>query len=192
MRPDVTSVSNTPPAEGSAVQSAIIGTVLMSVFATLAVRLLLIFAPLAALAAQAVTWTTQPVIIDSDPSSWTRMVQLGDGSWLAAYTIITSPAEIRIKRSFDSMRTWQLVAVVREAGRDLDNPTLCLRPDGTVLLAIRSVITGQSYYIETYQSVDNGNSFQYQSQVDWDHMVGGVYEPYLYVLTNGQILCFYT
>jgi hypothetical protein len=57
---------------------------------------------------------------------------------------------------------------------------------------MRSVITGQSYNIETYQSVDNGNSFQYQSLVDWDHRSGGVYEPYLYVLPDGGIACFYT
>jgi len=120
------------------------------------------------------------------------MVQLGDGSWLAAYTVSTTPTRIRVKRSFDSMRTWQLVTEVVEDGRDLDNPTLCLRADGAVLLAIRSVITGQSYWIETYQSLDSGNSFQYQSQVDWDHHAGGVYEPYLYELPSGTILCFYT
>ena len=120
------------------------------------------------------------------------MVQLRDGSWLAAYMITTTPNRIRVKRSFDRMRTWQTVTEIGEDGRDLDNPTLCLRPDGTVLLAMRSVITGQSYYIETYLSADSGNSFQYQSQVDWDHHAGGVYEPYLYVLPNNSILCFYT
>jgi hypothetical protein len=164
----------------------------MSALINLGITLLLICTPLTLLAGQPVTWTTQPVIIDTDPSSWTRMVQLGDGSWLAAYTIITSPTEIRVKRSFDKMRTWQFVTVIAEDERDLDNPTLCVRADGTVLLAMRSVINGHSYYIETYQSIDSGNSFQYQSQVDWDHMVGGVYEPYLYVMPNGQILCFYT
>lgn len=144
-------------------------------------------------AGQMVTWTTQPVVIDTEPSSWTRMVSLPDGSWLAAYTITdVSPTQIRIKRSFDAMQTWQFVTQVAEDGRDLDNPTLCLLSNGTVLLAMRSVITGQSYYIETYQSGDNGNSFQYQSQVEWDHHVGGVYEPYLYLLPNGQLLCFYT
>lgn len=141
---------------------------------------------------QPVTWTTQPVILESGSSSWARMVQLGDGSWLAAYMFATTPNSINIKRSFDSMRTWQLVSTINEAGRDLDNPTLCLRPDGTVILAIRSVIVGQSYWIETYKSLDSGNSFQYQSQVDWDHMVNGVFEPYLYNLPNGSLLCFYT
>ncbi len=145
-----------------------------------------------AIAQKPVTWTTQPVVMESDFSSWARMVQLTDGSWLAAYMITTTPNRIRLKRSFDRMRTWQWIGEIGEDGRDLDNPTLTQRPDGTVILALRSVITGQSYWIETYQSTDSGNSFQYQSQVDWDHHVGGVYEPYLYNLPNGALLCFYT
>ncbi|HVW84453.1 MAG TPA: sialidase family protein [Bryobacteraceae bacterium] len=137
-------------------------------------------------------WTTQPVVLEDGPSSWTRMVQLPDGSWLAAYMYATTPNRIRVKRSFDAMRTWQWVSEIVEAGRDLDNPALCIRSDGTVLLAFRSVIVGQSYRIETYTSGDSGNSFQYQSLVDWDEHLGGVYEPYLYVLPDGSIACFYT
>jgi hypothetical protein len=158
----------------------------------LAITLALVCAGSVALGQEAITWTRQSVVLESDPSSWARMVQLPDGSWLAAYMVATTPNRIRVKRSLDSMRTWQYVTEITEEGRDLDNPTLCLRPDGVVLLAIRSVITGQSYYIETYQSNDNGNSFQYQSQVDWDRRAGGVYEPYLYVLPNGDLTCFYT
>lgn len=121
------------------------------------------------------------------------MVHLGDGSWLAAYMYATTPNRIRLQRSYDSMRTWQFVTDVTEDGRDLDNPSLCLLPDGTTIeLAIRSVIVGQSYWIETYRSMDNGNTFQYQSQVDWDHHINGVYEPYLYVLPNGTLACLYT
>jgi hypothetical protein len=156
----------------------------------LLVAILLAVAPV--LAQQPVTWTTQSVVLEGGPSSWARMVQLNDGSWLAAYMFTTTPNTIRIKRSFDNMRTWQQVAQIAEDGRDLDNPTFCLRPDGLVLLAFRSVIVGQSYEIETYQSADSGNSFQYQSLVDWDEHLGGVYEPYLFVLPDGTLACFYT
>ncbi len=156
------------------------------------VPLVILWVAFSGLAQQPVTWTTQSVVLESAPSSWARMVQLPDGSWLAAYMINTAPNSIRVKRSFDSMRTWQLVSEIAEDGRDLDNPTLCLLQDGTVLLALRSVISGKSYYIETYKSIDGGNTFAYQSQVDWDHQAGGVYEPYLYVLPNGWIACFYT
>jgi len=120
------------------------------------------------------------------------MAKLSDGSWLVAYMAATTPNRIRVKRSYDRMRTWQLVTEITEDGRDLDNPSLCVLNDGTVILAIRSVIVGQSYWIETYSSKDSGNSFQYQSQVDWDHHVSGVFEPYVYQLPDGSLACFYT
>ena len=143
------------------------------------------------LAQQPITWNGT-VTLEDAPSSWGRMAQLSDGSWLAAYMIATSPNHIRIKRSFDRMRTWQFISEIDEPGRDLDNPSLCVLPDGTVELALRSVITGKSYWIETYRSVDAGNSFEYQSQVDWDHQIAGVFEPYLHVLPDGSLACFYT
>jgi hypothetical protein len=42
-----------------------------------------------------------------------------------------------------------------------------------------------------YESLDLGASFQYLSLVEWDHDVGGVYEPFLYLQPDGSILCFY-
>jgi hypothetical protein len=121
------------------------------------------------------------------------MAKLSDGSWLAAYAeYTTAPTPIRIKRSFDQMRTWQQISEVAEVGRDLNNPTLCVLPDGSVLLGVSSLIVGHSYHIETYKSIDNGASFQYQSLVDDDHQVGGLYEPYLYMLPSGDLLCFYS
>jgi hypothetical protein len=142
-------------------------------------------------AQQPITFSA-PVLLETDASSWARMAQLPDGSWLAAYMYATTPNRIRLKRSFDRMRTWQFVSDLTEDGRDLDNPSLALMPDGTLELAIRSVIPGSSYFIETYRSLDWGNSFEYQSQVDWDHHVMGVFEPYLYVLPDGSLACFYT
>lgn len=156
-----------------------------------AITVLLVTAGPALVAQQPITWE-DTVVLDSNPASWSRMAQLGDGSWLAAYMFATTPNRIRVQRSFDSMRTWQFMTDVVEDGRDLDNPELLVMPNGIIELAIRSVIAGQSYWIETYQSMDNGNSFQYQSQVDWDHHVAGVFEPYLYVLPNGSLACFYT
>lgn len=156
----------------------------------LATALLVVFATNAD-AQQAVNWE-QTVVLEPDASSWTRMAKLSDGSWLAAYMYATTPNRIRVKRSYDNMRTWQFVTEIVEPGRDLDNPTFCILPTGAIELAIRSVITAQSYYIETYVSNDMGNTFQYQSQVDWDHGIPGVYEPYLYVLPNGSLACFYT
>ena len=53
-------------------------------------------------------------------------------------------------------------------------------------------MTGQSYEIKVYQSIDMGNSFQYKSQIDWDQHLGGVDEPFLYTMPDGTILGFYT
>lgn len=167
----------------------------MKVFRYFAVVIFALCAVSIVSAQQPITWTTQSVVLESDNSSWVRMARLKDGNWLAAYTVYNGPkARIRIKKSLDNMRTWQFVTEVGEDGRDLDNPTLCVRQDGAVLLALRSVVVnpGFSFYINTYVSNDAGNSFAYQSQVEWDHGNGGVYEPYLYALPDGKILCFYT
>ena len=140
-----------------------------------------------------IAWTTDAVILDPGFSSWARMVQLADGSWLAAYTLTANPTVIRVKRSFDSMRTWTWITDVSETNRNLDNANLGMRADGVILLAVRSIssITNGSYYIEIYESMDSGNSFQYLSQVDWDHGTGGVFEPFLWVQPDGEIFCFY-
>jgi hypothetical protein len=139
-----------------------------------------------------ITWSSNAVTLESAASSWTTFLQLSDGSWLAAYMTEPSPTYIRVKRSFDSMRTWQWVSEIHEAGRDLDNPRFYMRADGVVLIAMRSVITGQSYEIEVYQTSDSGKSFQFLSQVDWDQHLGGLYEPALATLPDGTIAAFYT
>src|SRR5690242_11894159 len=77
--------------------------------------------PVCGIAQQPVTWTTKPVVLESEVASWARMSQLSDGSWLAAYTVFTKPSRIRVKRSTDNMRTWQFVTEIVESGRDLDN-----------------------------------------------------------------------
>jgi hypothetical protein len=146
----------------------------------------------ASAADQLITWTTNPVVLESAFSSWTRMAQLPDGSWLAAYTYTAPLPFIRVQRSYDNMRTWSWVTDVTEAGRNLDNANLCLRSDGTVLLALLSDIPG-SFHINVYSSTDSGNSFQFLSQVDWDHGgLGGLYEPFLYFQPDGSLLCFYS
>jgi hypothetical protein len=60
--------------------------------------------------------------------------------------VAPSPSALRVKRSFDSMRTWVWMSEVRESGRDLDNANLYQRPDGVILLAMRSVVNGRSYH----------------------------------------------
>lgn len=161
-------------------------------------RLLILFcAPLlTTLTAQVIVWSPAPVALETEGSSWTRMVQLHESSWLAAYMVGPTPTRLRVQRSFDRMRSWQAIAEVQEPGRNLDNANLLQLPGGIVLLAMRSVIDRKSYRIQIYRSVDEGNSFQFLSTVDASENAGGsqtrgVYEPFLWVLPNGAIACFY-
>jgi hypothetical protein len=131
------------------------------------------------------------VVLEGGFSSWARMTQLPDGSWLSAYMYATTPTRIRIKRSFDNMRNWQFITEIVEDGRDLDNPSLCLLPSGAIELALRSVQGTASYYIEVYRSDDAGNSFHYQSRVDQGKIPQGVFEPHLFILPDGTLACFY-
>lgn len=140
-------------------------------------------------AQQPITWSG-PVVLETDNSDWTRMVQLSDGSWLAAYMYAGFRNRIRLKRSYDNMRTWQFVTDVVEADRDLDNPALCVLPNGNIVLAVRSY-PQRVYYIETFVSSDQGSTFQRQGTVDGGYSPQGVYEPYLYVLGDGSLACFY-
>jgi len=142
------------------------------------------------------TWSPAAVTLETERASWTRMVQLQDSSWLAAYMVGPRPSTLRIKRSFDKMRSWQFIGEVREAGRNLDNANMYRQADGIILLAIRSVVDGKSYRIQIYRSVDDGNSFAFLSTVDASENTGGsttrgVYEPFLAGLPNGTIACFY-
>lgn len=118
------------------------------------------------------------------------MLRLRDGSWLAAYMYSGPKNRIRIKRSFDNMQTWQFVTEIVDPTKDFDNPMFCPMANGDILVAVRSFLLGRTYFIETFVSKDQGNSFQHQSIVDGGY-VQGVYEPYLYVLPNGSLACFY-
>jgi hypothetical protein len=145
---------------------------------------------------QSISWSVQPVQLENESSSWARMVHLQDDSWLSAYTVGSSPTHLRVKRSFDRMRSWQFIAELGEPGRDLDNANLLQVADGAILLAIRSIVTGVSYRIQIYRSIDNGNSFQSLSTADSSENTGGsrtrgVYEPFLQGLADGFIACYY-
>jgi hypothetical protein len=185
------SVSPTRAVSRATVKHSSVSDSPMRHIATLLVCVFLLAVPTAT-AQNQISWTTSPVVLDTGLTSWCTFVQLSDGSWLAAYAVFPSPTFIRVKRSFDAMRTWQQVSEIHEDGRDLDNPRLFLRSDGVPLIALRSVITGQSYEIEVYQTADNGNSFQLLSQVDWDEHLGGLYEPSLATLPDGSLAAFYT
>jgi hypothetical protein len=146
--------------------------------------------------ADPVTWGTTSVTIDTAATAWTRMVHLQDGSWLAAYTIFPSGGntEIKLQRSTNDMRTWSYVQTVSQSGRNLDNAQLTQLPNGTILLAMRSVVAGVSYRVQVYSASSYSSTFSLLSVIAANESGSnnlGVWEPFLYVLPNGTIAAFF-
>jgi len=142
-----------------------------------------------------VTWGSS-VTVDSS-GSWLRLVHLQDGSWLAAYAYTpsgSSNSEIEIQRSIDDMRTWSYVQTVSQSGRNLGNAQLTQLPNGAILLAMRSIVTGVSYRVQIYSASSYNSPFSFLSVIDANENGSndlGVWEPFLFVLPNGNIAAFY-
>lgn len=154
--------------------------------------LILLYTPAVSLGQEPITWGSTSVTVDTQTASWLRMVHLQDGSWLAAYTIFPSDenTEINIQRSTDDMRTWTYIQTISQSGRDLDNAQLSQLPNGTILLAMRSVVTGVSYRVQVYSASSYGSTFSLLSVIaaneDGSNDLG-VWEPFLYVLPDGTV-----
>jgi hypothetical protein len=141
-----------------------------------------------------------------------RLLQLQDGSWLAATSIYGSGSNtyINVRRSTDGLHTWTLLTSISESGRNLDNPILVQLPNGNVLLSNRSVLDSTSTRIEVWTAANvlqgNPNPFSLNSQFVDDvenptattcpfnsgiRAMCGVWEPNL-VIRNGSVLVFYS
>ncbi len=143
-----------------------------------------------------VTWTDEVVELGG---GWGRMVALGNGGWIAVTTRYPADTNsyLRISRSTDRARTWTTLAEVREAGRTLDNGELVWLPDGTLLLAMRSLIPNQSYRLPVYASHDGGRTWSYRSTVDaiegeTARQGRGLWEPDFWVLEDGRLVVTYS
>jgi len=109
-------------------------------------------------------------------SEYGRMLQLRDGSWLAAYTISRNKGyqqdpegglELQISKSTDNGQSWTAISSLIDPGRDLDNAQMIQLDDGSILLGCRSVIWGESYHLPVYQSNDAG--------MHWSRLKNGHY-----------------
>ena len=130
---------------------------------------------------------------------WGRMVALTNGHWLAVSTQYPagSPSYLRISRSTDHARTWTSLAEVREPGRTLDNGELVQLPNGTLLLTMRSLISGQSYRLPVYASDNGGLTWTYRSNIDASEETTaqqgkGLWEPDFFVLEDGRLVVTYS
>lgn len=136
--------------------------------------------------------------VKSGGAAWGRMARLANGDWLAVYTLFTegAPSRLEIARSHDGARTWAVVGGLARAGRDLDNGELLQLGNGTVLLAMRSVVEGKSYRLPLYRSTDEGAHWRYLSTIDRNESPGGrkdrgVWEPALHILPDGTVSVLY-
>lgn len=149
-------------------------------------------------ASDLIKWKSTVALESVDKASWARMVRLKNGDWLAGYAVFGNKngSFIRIKRSQDNMRSWKQVVNVGEPGRQLDNANLLQLNNDDVLLAVRSLVAKQSYRVQVYRSTDNGDSFSLLSIIDSNEKPNGaenvgVWEPFLYQLTDGKVVALY-
>lgn len=129
---------------------------------------------------------------------WGRMIRLGNGDWLAVSTRFQpGPSTLQLLRSNDNARSWAVLGEVAEPGRLLDNGELILLRDGALLLTGRSLVTGASYRLPVYRSIDGGKSWAYLSTIDANEgppgtLNGrGLWEPHFYHLGGGRLAVAY-
>lgn len=141
-------------------------------------------------------------------SQYPRLLKLNNGNWLAGYTISRNNGykndpkgglELEFAISSEDCRTWKPISIVSDPGRDMDNAQMIELPDGSVLLACRSVRWQESYVLPVYKSTDRGKTWTKLSVIDETHgkpgELGkpdkGLYEPHFYVLADGRLAVLY-
>jgi len=141
-------------------------------------------------------------------SQYCRLLKLKDGSWLAGYTISRNSGyknepegglELQFSRSTDNCQTWEPVSIISDPGRDMDNAQMIELPNGSILLACRSVRWQESYALSVYKSTDKGKNWNKLSIIDQNHgkpgELGkpdkGIYEPHFYLLDDGRLAVMY-
>ena len=147
--------------------------------------------------------------------SYTRIIELqhsGDfnGTLIATYEFLTSGLRVEkpgynIHISQDGGSTWEMIATVREKAASIQSefePFLYElpsqvgdMPEGTLLLAACSIDAAhkKTTALRVYRSYDIGQTWeQYSSVVVAGGGDIGVWEPFLMVLPDGRLACYYS
>ena len=106
-----------------------------------------------------------------------RAVRLKDGRWLCVYTAYEKGnagyladakggTRLFVMKSGDGGQNWKQIAMLADAGRDMDNGELIQLPNGDILLGTRSVKWQESYRLPVFRSRDEGTTWQYLSDLD--------------------------
>jgi hypothetical protein len=126
------------------------------------------------------------------------MIRLANGHWIAVSTrFLGHESTLQLLLSKDAARTWTPLGEVSEPGRLLDNGGLTRLRDGSLLLTGRSLVTGDSYRLPVYRSIDTGKSWLPWSAIDANEgppgsLHGrGLWEPHFYQLADGRLAVAY-
>jgi hypothetical protein len=141
-------------------------------------------------------------------SQYARLLQCRDGAWLAGYTVSRNNGyrkdpegglQIEVAYSTNKGKTWKGISLITDPGRDVDNAQLIECPDGSILLACRSVRWQESYRLTVYKSTDKGKHWKLLSTIDANEgkpgELGkpdkGIYEPHFLLLDDGRLSVMY-
>lgn len=144
-----------------------------------------------------IRWGDTAMLAEAD-AAWGRLAIRGDDDWLAVHTRLRKGGHstLAISRSRDRGRTWTPLSTVAVDGRTLDNGELLALPDGTLLVAMRSLVDGKSYRLDVHRSSDGGVSWRPLSTIDRNESPGGrkdrgLWEPTLALLADGRVSAIY-
>jgi hypothetical protein len=131
---------------------------------------------------------------------WIRVVPFEKGSWLSVRTQFqkNAPSRLVVAQSTDQCRTWEDLAPLAQPDRHLDNGLLFRVPDGTILLACRSVAVDESSgRLLVYRGSKNGREWTPHGTIDSSEVAPreifgrGLWEPWLYLLPDGRLAVAY-
>lgn len=132
------------------------------------------------------------VVVDSSGGTYPRLAKLNNGNWLIAYDTTSSNIHHRIQViqiSNDQGKHWGTpIVVAKSMTANIANGQVVQLKDGTLLCAYR--VIGQTKEIEISRSSDDGKTWSYLSTVA--SAPQGVWEPFLYLNSDGQLQCFFS